>query len=243
MQQAKLYTDLAEVYDLFHQKHLNYSQIAKYLDSILKNYKAKKILHVGSGPGRISKILVKKYKYDLHLLDNSSQMIGLSTKLLPGLPHTLADMQDFYLEDEFDAVILAAETFPHLLTNEDASEALEKFHDSLRIGGVLIFDNIFPKKLIEGKTREEKKEIKVDGKIITQYTKVKIEEYQPTIANVSVSVRILGDGKVEFEEYSHLLRAYDQKEIEKILKKNDFELLEFAAGIDRSSYFTIAKAD
>lgn len=243
MIQSKLYTDLAEVYDLFHQKHLNYSQIAKYLDSTLKKHRAKKILHVGSGPGRISKILAKKYRYDLHLLDSSSQMIGLSTKLLPGLPHTLADMRDFYLDDEFDAVILAAGTFPHLLTNEDAAEGLEKFHDSLKIDGILIFDNIFPKKLIEGKTKEEKKEIKNNGKSITQYSKVKIMKYQPTIANIEVSLRILGKGEVEFEEYSHLFRAYDQKEIEKILKDNDFELLEFAPGIDDASYFTVAKAD
>lgn len=170
-------------------------------------------------------------------------MIGLSSKLLPGLPHTLADMRDFYLDDEFDAVVLAGGTFPHLLTNEDADEALEKFHDSLRMDGVLIFDNIFPKKLIEGKTKEEKKEVRADGKNIKQFTKIKIVGYQPTIANVEVSMRILGKGKVEFEEYSHLFRAFDKKEVEKILKKNDFELIEFAPGIDESSYFTIAKAD
>jgi len=243
MQQTKLYTDLAEVYDLYHQKHLNYSKIAKLIDKYLKKYRARKILHVGSGPGRLSKILSDKYKFQVHLLDNSREMIGLSSRLLPNLPHTLADMRDFYLDEEFDAVILAAGTFPHLLTEEDVKEALEKFHDSLKIGGVLIFDNIHPKKLIEGKTTEEKKEIKNNGKSITQYSKVKIVEYEPTIAKVEVSLRILGKGTVEFEEYSHLFRAYGQEEIKKLLEDADFEFLEFAEGVDPFSYFTIARAD
>ena len=243
MQQSKLYTELADIYDIFHQKHLNYPKIAKQLDSLLKKQKAKKILHIGSGPGRLSKILSQKYRYDVHLLDASPQMISLSQDLLPKAPHTLADMRDFYLDDEFDAVVLAASVFPHLLTNEDAQEALEKFHDSLKLDGVLIFDNIYPKKLIEEGTNDSKKEIKNKGKTITQYSKINIENYEPTIAKAKVSLRIVAEGEVSFQEYEHLFRAYSQEEIKKLLKKGDFEFLEFEEGIDAASFFTIAKAD
>ena len=149
MEPSKLYTELAEVYDIFYQKHFNYPKIAKYLDSVLKKPKAKKILHIGSGPGRLSNILAGRYKYDVHLLDSSKEMIDLSHQLLPKAPHTLADMRDFHLDDEFDAVVLAAGTFPHLLTNDDALEALEKFHDSLKIEGTLIFDVFDTKKMID----------------------------------------------------------------------------------------------
>lgn len=243
MQQSKLYTELADTYDIFHDKHLNYSNIAKQIDIILKKHKAKNILHVGSGPGRLSKILSQKYKYDIHLLDVSPQMISLSQTILPKHPHTLADMRDFYLDDEFDAVVLAAGVFPHLLIDEDAGEALEKFHDSLKIDGVLIFDNIYPRKLIEEGAMENKKEIKNKGKTITQYSKINIESYEPTIAKAKVSIRIVAEGEVSFQEYEHLFRAYTQDEIKKLLKKNDFEFLEFEDGIDETSYFTVARAD
>ena len=242
MQQSKLYTELANTYDVFHQKHLNYSKIAKQIDSLLQKHKAKKILHVGSGPGRLSKILFQKYKYDIHLLDVSPQMISLSQDLLPKQPHTLADMRDFYLDDEFDVVVLAAGVFRHLLMDEDAQEALEKFHDSLKIDGVLIIDNIFPKKLIEGGAGESKKEIKNKGKTITQYSNITIENYEPTIARAKVSIRIVSEGEVSFEEYEHLFRAFSQDEVKKLLKKGDFEFLEFEDGIDSASYFTVAKA-
>ena len=219
MQQSKLYTELADTYDIFYQKHLNYPKIAKQIDLLLKKQKAKNILHVGSGPGKLSKILSQKYKYEVHLLDASVQMISLSQSLLPKHPHTLADMRDFYLDDEFDAVVLAAGVFPHLLTDTDVEEALEKFHDSLKIDGVLIFDNLFPKKLIDEGARESKKEIKNKGKTITQYSKITIESYEPTIAKANVSMRIVSGGEVSFQEYEHLFRAFGQEEIKKLLKE------------------------
>ena len=242
MQQAKLYTELADTYDIFHQKHLNYSNIAKQLDALLKKQRAKKILHVGSGPGKLSKILSQKYKYEVHLLDASPQMISLSQSLLPKHPHTLADMRDFYLDDEFDAVVLAAGVFPHLLTDTDVEEALEKFHDSLKLDGVLIFDNIFPKKLIEDGGGDSKKEIKNKGKTITQYSKISIDNYEPTLARAKVSMRIVFGGEVSFQEYEHLFRAFSQDEIKKLLKKGYFEFIAFEDGIDEASYFTIARA-
>jgi SAM-dependent methyltransferase len=241
MEQSKLYTDYADIYDLFYQKHFNYPKIAKLIDSHLKKHKAKKILHVGSGPGRLSKILSEKYKYEVHLLDSSSEMIDLSHRLLPELPHTLADMRDFHLREDFDAVVLAGRAFAHLLRDEDIEEALEKFHDSLKVRGILIFDNFYADKLVDGEIFNEKKQVKSKGFDVIRRVKTKMVSYEPAVANLEMSYQVMGEGRVEFHEVEHMFRAFSQDEITKLSEQNDFEVLEFAPGFDKVSYYTIAK--
>ena len=97
--------------------------------------------------------------------------------------------------------------------------------------------------MIEDGKKDEKREVKNKGKTVTQYSKIKIVKYDPTIASAEVSVRILGKGTVDFTEYQHLFRAYGQDEIKKLLRKADFKFLDFADGVDEDSYFTIATAD
>lgn len=243
MEQSKLFTELAQIYDLFYQKHLNYSKIAKFLDSFLKKHQAKKVLHVGSGPGRLSKILSQKYNYDVHTLDNSQEMLALSLKINPRLPQTLADMTDFHLREDFDTVVLAGSTFSHLIEDNDINSALEKFHDSLKIGGILIIDTFYPDKLIEGGSFTDKKTVKGRDYSVTRLAKTKVIQNDPTIAHTEFSFRVSKDGRTVFEKVEFLLRGIGQKDMKKFLKNNDFEVLEFTKGIDQASYFVIAKAD
>ena len=243
MEPSKLYTELAEIYDLFYQKHFNYPKIAKYLDSVLKKPKAKKILHVGSGPGRLSNILAGRYKYDVHLLDSSKEMIDLSHQLLPKAPHTLADMRDFHLDDEFDAIISAGRAFSDLMTDEDIDEALEKFQDSLKMGGIVIFDVFDTKKMIDDEIYLEKMQIKNGRSDVSRHVKTKLISYEPTLASVDFSFRVSRNGKTDFYNANHIIRGYDKDEIKKILKKADFEVLDFAPGLDETSFYVIAVAD
>ncbi len=241
MEQSKLYTRYADIYDLFYQKHFNYPKIAKLVDSYLKKHKVKKILHVGSGPGRLSRILSQKYKYDVHLLDNSKEMISISHQLLPNLPHTLADMQDFHLREDFDAVVLAGRAFTELLSDKDVGNALENFHDSLKVDGILLFDNFYADKMIDGEVLNEQKRVKVKDFDIIRRVKTKMVSYEPTIEHLEFSFQVMGEGKVEFHELEHMIRTFGQDELKKLLEENDFEVLEFAPGFDKVSYFTIAK--
>ena len=243
MEQSKLYTEHAAVYDLFYQKNFNYPKIAKIIDSHLKKHKVKKILHVGSGPGKLSKILYKKYKYEVHLLDSSKEMIEISHKLLPKLPHTLADMQSFHLREDFDAVVLAGRSFSELLSDKDVGNALENFHDSLKVGGILLFDNFYTDKMVDGEVLNEQKRVKVKGFDIIRRVKAKMVSYEPTIEHLEFSFQVMGEGKVEFLEMEHMIRAFNQGEMKKLLEEGDFEVLEFAPGFDKVSYFTIAKTD
>ncbi|MEX0617076.1 MAG: class I SAM-dependent methyltransferase [Candidatus Woykebacteria bacterium] len=242
MDQSKLYTDLANIYDLFYQKHFNYPKVASLIDQYLKKYRAKKVLHVGSGPGRLTKILSQKNKYDVQMLDSSKEMIELSHKLLPKIPQTLADMRDFHLSEEFDAVILAGRAFPHLLTDEDISEALEKFHDSLKPQGILIFDTFFADKMLQGELYPEIKKIKIDGIEIARHIKTKIVSYDPPITNLAFSFKAYDNGEARFYDVEHLVRGFSQEDVKKLLEENGFEVLEFAPGLDEVSYFTIARA-
>lgn len=242
MKQSEIHGHFAWLYDLFYQKNFNYQKIAQLIDSHLKKHKAKKILHVASGPGRLSKILSEKYKYDIHLLDSSPEMIEISHKLLPDAPQTLADMRDFHLTDDYDAVVLAGRAFAELLSDEDVESSFEKFHDSLKVGGALIFDNFCSDKIIEGESFDEQKRVKSGDFDIIRRAKTKMVSYEPTVAHLSFSYQVMGNGKVDFYEVEHMIRVFSQIEIKKLLEENDFEVLEFASGFDKASFFTIAKA-
>ncbi len=239
---SKHYTNLAWVYDLFQQKNTDYLHLASLIDSNLKKHKAKKILHAGSGPGRLSKILSENYGYAPHLLDNSQPMIDLSQTLLPSLTHNLGDMSDFHSNEDFGAVVLASGTFPHLLEERETERSLENFNDALRPGGVLIFDNYYPDKMISGEVLNETSKVKNKGYDILRESKTGIVSYEPTIAHHKFTYRVIKDGGTDFFDGEELLRAFSKEEIKKFLEKVGFKFVEFFPSINEGSYFTIASA-
>lgn len=132
-----MYTSYAQYYDKFYNAK-NYSNEVLFLHEVLSNYHCKKILDLGCGTGtHISKL--EKYGYLCTGIDLNTEMLGRAKNKIQGKVFQ-ADMRNFNLKDEFDAIICMFAVFNHNLCNNDALQTLEQIKKHLKPNGILILD-------------------------------------------------------------------------------------------------------
>ena len=97
--------------------------------------------------------------------------------------------------------------------------------------------------MIDDEIYLEKMQIKNGRSDVSRHVKTKLISYEPTLASVDFSFRVSRNGKTDFYNTNHIIRGYDKDEIKKILKKADFEVVDFGPGLDEASFYVIATAD
>lgn len=114
--------------------------MAQFIHKLLQDYKVgKKVLDIGSGPGREVAYLTRM-GYEAVGLDNSEEMISWAKEHYPGLPFFYGDQSDFSLNEQFDALYCVGSTFLYNFSNQAVLSSLQCFRSHLRTGGVLYLD-------------------------------------------------------------------------------------------------------
>lgn len=103
----------------------------KFLELIPKKAS---ILDVGCGPGQATKRFASQ-GHDLTGLDLSEKMIEHARKEVPNAKFLVKDIEEFETEEKFDG-IWAAFVLIHL-PREKHPQAIEKFYEMLKPGGIL----------------------------------------------------------------------------------------------------------
>lgn len=106
-------------------------------------------LDLGAGTGRVSLHLARN-GHEVVALDASTAMLNrLRGRVEPSFePHmriVQADMRDFALDERFDLIFCAANTFQHLLTHDDQRAALGCVAAHLAAGGVFVVEMRTPR--------------------------------------------------------------------------------------------------
>jgi SAM-dependent methyltransferase len=132
----RLYTDLA---DWFH--HLSdpkdYVSEAKWIAAQLKIPGVKKptLLELGAGGGN-NALHLKKH-FEMTLTDLSPQMLKLSKRINPELPHKTADMRTLRLKKEFDCVLIH-DAIMYMTSARDLARAIATAALHLKPDGLLL---------------------------------------------------------------------------------------------------------
>lgn len=136
------YAALAELYDF------SYGDFDDDVDlyTNLGNAVDGPVLELGVGTGRVAIPLAQR-GFEMVGIDRSESMLSRAAKNLAGaeivgggsLKLAPADMTAFDLERQFGMVLVAANTFQHLLTTEDQSACLACVVNHLRPGGIFAF--------------------------------------------------------------------------------------------------------
>lgn len=114
--------------------------MAQFIHTLLAEYKAgKRVLDVGSGPGREVAYL-NRAGYEAVGLDNSEEMLSWARKHYPDYSFEYGDQADFSLGREFDALYCVGSTFLYNFTNEAVLASLNCFRKHLQTGGLLYLD-------------------------------------------------------------------------------------------------------
>lgn len=205
--------------------------MAHFIHTLLIEYKAgKKVLDIGSGPGREVAYL-NRAGYEAVGLDNSEEMLSWAKEQYPGLPFVYGDQADFSLEQQFDALYCVGSTFLYNFTNEEVLASLQCFRNHLHAGGLLYLDMRNAAFFLTGEgqrwlTEELVEHRKVNDTVVSLRTRFSIDpanqmlerDYCWTVAGYKPIVEHLRHRLLFPQELAHylsssgfrLLRLFDQ---------------------------------
>lgn len=245
-QQYEYFGLMAQTWDLLRGDTSKWPDRFFYLD-IIQQY-GEPVLDVGCGTGRLLLDYMQK-GISIDGVDNSPEMLGIcrqkadALNLDPRLYHQ--EMQSLDLPRTYRTILVPSSSFQLLVTPDYASQAMRRFYDLLKPGGVLVmpFMILVPDN-VEGDTYQEdwhviqEAERPQDGATIRRWSRIRydlVEKLEHTEDRYEVVV----DGEIidsEYHAWSPATRWYSQTEALKL-----FELAGFV-NLKVLSKFTWEKA-
>jgi SAM-dependent methyltransferase len=128
-------------YDLLY-KDKNYKEETDYITRVLKELdpSVKNILELGSGSGSHASFLSEK-GFDITGIERSGSMVQESLqKKIPNFTPIQADITDFKLHQEFDAVVSLFHVISYLTHNDSLIKCLQLVYQHLKPQGLFLFD-------------------------------------------------------------------------------------------------------
>lgn len=225
---SKLYTNLANVYHEIYQTLFDYDEEFKFYDKHLKENEIKSVVELGCGTGNLAKRL-QEAGYEYLGIDLFDEMLQIAKTTAPKAKFLQADARNFELEEKQDCVIITGRSISYLTSNNDLIKSFTCIADSLKQGGILMFDAIDANKLFTGFTNE-----KLDTLLATFGTN-EYKRISKSRKNLQLGwtwdweseyfmKNLAGEFEKIGEDFS-TLRAFLQDELSLFLKITGFELV------------------
>lgn len=180
-----------------------------------------KVLEAGVGNGRLL-IPFLKYKINIVGIDKSAEMLELCNQNLKqnNLASDLIqlDLLDYVADEEYDYIIMPNASFCLIENLTNAKQVLNNFYASLKNGGNLALDLIFPIEFKAGATHEYTHVLKDFALTVKNYSKAIDWVDQFTINEVEYLV----DGRVQ-EKQIVKLSWYGINEFKMMLAQTGFK--------------------
>ena len=216
------YEGFASIYDIF-MGDVDYDGWVEYIEKIWKKYKKepKLIAELGCGTGNITGRLAKK-GYDMIGIDNSFDMLDMALEREDDrILYLMQDMREFEPGEKVSAVVSACDSINYILEPEDLQAVFFCVSESLKEGGIFIFDINTPYKyevLMADNTIAENRD---EGSFIWDNyydADEKINEYDLTLF-IKEQSEDEDDIYKKFEE-THFQRCYEISELKELLEQS-----------------------
>lgn len=139
---SQSYKEFAEVYDEL-MADIPYHQYAHLVELAAGGISGKKILDIGCGTGQLSTQLAKRGAR-VSGIDLSEEMLVVARERAKALslPITFSKqpMQSFGGFANYDAAVIAIDAINYVINREEVVQTFRNIYDSLKVGGVLLFD-------------------------------------------------------------------------------------------------------
>ena len=138
-----MYGDFAKIYDRFQKT--DYDEFIRFYGSVFErlSFTPRTVVDLGCGSGAVT-VPLARAGYEVTGIDISPDMLAIAQNKADkaGLDILFLnmDMRTFALPSPVDCVISALDCVNYLEGLDDAGAAFERVYDSLRDGGVFIFD-------------------------------------------------------------------------------------------------------
>jgi ubiquinone/menaquinone biosynthesis C-methylase UbiE len=242
------YDRLAAIYDHV-MRHVDYSEWARYLESVFKRHQAvpKTVVDLACGTGNVT-MQLHKLGYSMSGVDRSAAMILVAQAKsdAQGRPRfSCGDLRQLDAVGSFDAAVCLYDSFNYLTTFTDIDLALAQVSSVLEPGGMFIFDVCTERNsLLHFQDVLESEE--GPGFV---YSRHSYYDKQQKMQFNSFEIRFEGEESAVSE--THAQRIYAHEEIRERIAASDLELLDaydgfsFSNGSDDSDrvHFILRKAE
>ena len=219
------YGKFAQVYDLF-MDNVDYEGWADCLEKHLKEEGIEDglVLELGCGTGTMTGLLARR-GYDMIGVDNSEEMLAeaMEKKVEDGLDilYLLQDMQEFELYGTVRAAVSVCDSLNYITEKEELLQVFRLVNNYLDPGGIFLFDMNTVHKYRDILGDDTIAENRDEGSFIWE------NSYDPdTGLNIYELAVFLPreDGLYEKCEELHCQRAYEQTEIEALIREAGMEI-------------------
>ena len=224
-----IFGEYAGYYDLIYPD-AKFKEEAAFVDGLIREHGAapSRILDMGCGTGRHAEALAA-LGYEVTGVDGSPSMLALAEKRNSGKGIGLvqADLRDFQLETQFDAVASFFHVMSYMTDAASLESAFAGAGRHLVDGGLFVFDFWFSPAVKNLGAEARTSDYPLDkGRLVRTVT-------PNTVSPTRIDVRILmqafdeeGRELASFEE-THAMKSWDVDEVEKALLRTGFSPLHF----------------
>ncbi|NPV57840.1 MAG: class I SAM-dependent methyltransferase [Anaerolineae bacterium] len=244
------YAFIAELYDQV-IPYRERTDVAFYVETA-KQYGGA-VLEVGCGTGRV---LVPTAQAGIPIvgMDLSQSMLDVCRDRLAAEPQAVqararlveADMRDFSLGETFRLATIPFRPFQHLISVEEQLACLAAIRRHLEPGGTLVFDVFNP--MLESLTRdnlgvemgEEPDFTTPDGLKVVRWYRTLARDFHRQIIHVElIYYATHPDGREERLVHAFPMRYFFRYEVEHLLVRSGFEVVDVYADFDRTPFGSI----
>jgi ubiquinone/menaquinone biosynthesis C-methylase UbiE len=238
LKEKPTYSVLADIYDIV-MADVDYETWADYIDEIILMHQpaARSILELACGTGTIALSLEELDCYEISATDGSPDMIRIArqkaAKANSEINFRTMNFLNLSFERSFDVVYMVFDSLNYLHTKVDIIQLHKEVKNILKPGGIFVYDFTTPRnsrKAIRFLNNESKtidsqyryhRESSFNAKERVHTNRFHIEKLDETS----------GDIIEKFEE-QHQQKIYTLNDIQSILKKTDFKIVQAYDGFE-----------
>jgi SAM-dependent methyltransferase len=173
---VNVFSESAEFYDVIYSTFKDYSREAHDVAALLRRIHpgCRTILDVACGTGEHARLLAAGHGLEVHGLDLDPTFVRLASAKHPAGQFYHADMIDFHLGHQYDAVLCLFSSIGYARTLSNVRSALACFREHLAPGGVVIVEPWFPPGVLEP-ARTDTHTVELQGRRITRGSHIELE--------------------------------------------------------------------
>lgn len=227
----KVFEDYSYYYNAFYQDK-DYKTEAEQVDRLLKKYgkNPQKVINYGCGTGRHD-IELAKLGYHCLGIDMSSLMISIARENAENrnvpVDFSVADIRQYEPIEKYDAVISLFHVMSYQNANEDILDAFYTARKALDRNGIFLFDVWYGPGVLTDRPVIRIKEVQNQKHRLIRIARPLMHD-KTNVVDVNYEIFVIDNetGETETINEVHSMRYYFRPELEFLLKKTGFELLD-----------------
>jgi len=221
------FLNYSKYYDLLY-KDKNYKAETDYITQLLKEFNpsAKNILELGSGSGSHAYFLSQN-GFSITGIERSQSMVQESLqKEIPNFNPIQADITDFEVNQEFDAVVSLFHVISYLTHNDSLINCFQLVHKHLKPQGIFLFDFWYTPAVYNLKPETKIRRLEDEFISVVRIAE-SITHIQTNVVDVNFEVHIQDKETLQTQVLKelHPMRHFSIPELELLARLTGFEIV------------------